>query len=117
MAALGGKGAGTADNGQPAKESADEHKAAAVAPAKAEHQRQQIWVRDGGYVRPIHVRTGITDGSNTEIISKKVEAAMKQGNVEVVIGENASADASDDTTNPFVPKIFKGGGGGPKSRP
>ena len=37
--------------------------------------------------------------------------------MEVVIGENVAADAADDTTNPFAPKIFKGGGGGTKSRP
>ena len=30
--------------------------------------------------------------------------------MEVVVGENVAADAADDTTNPFAPKIFKGGG-------
>ena len=72
-------------------------------------------MKDGGYVRPINVRTGITDGSNTEIISRKVQEAVEQGGMEVVVGENVNADAGDDTTNPFAPKIFKGGP--PKSRP
>ena len=108
LAKLGGKAAETAGKGPPANGSADAAKAVAVRPAKADHQHGQIWVKDGAYVRPINVRTGITDGSNTEIISKKLEEAMKQGGLEVVVGENVSADAADDTTNPFAPKIFKG---------
>jgi HlyD family secretion protein len=115
LAALSGKDAETIAKEQSAKGSAGDGKAVAVLPAKAEQQRQQIWVKDGGYVRPIRVRTGITDGSNTEIISKKVEEAMAQGGMEVVVGENVNADSDDDTTNPFAPKIFKGGA--PKAPP
>jgi HlyD family secretion protein len=105
----GGTGAKSKSNDQLAKGASGEPKAVATGPAKAKRQRQQIWVKDGDYVRPISVRTGITDGSNTEIISSKVQEGM-----EVVIGENVSADVADDTTNPFAPKIFKGGA--PKSK-
>lgn len=126
LAALTGKNGETIAKGQPGKAADGTPKPAAVRVSKGE--RQRIWVKDGPYVRPVDVRTGITDGSNTEIIpiavhnraagdgntegiSKKVEEGM-----EVVVGENVSADA-DDTTNPFAPKIFKGpGGGAPKSR-
>jgi HlyD family secretion protein len=121
LAKLGGKDAKTPGNGQPTQGSAGEQTAAGTRPAKAE--RQRIWVKDGAYVRPINVRTGITDGSNTEIISRKVQEAMDQGGMEVVVGENANAGSDDDTTNPFAPKLFKGSGGSggasgaPKSRP
>ena len=102
------QGRGDDRQGPAGKGSGRRAKAVAARPAKAKQQRGQIWVKDGAYVRPINVRIGITDGSNTEIISRKVQEGM-----EVVVGENVSADAADDTTNPFAPKIFKGGGGGP----
>ena len=68
-------------------------------------------MRDGGYARPVSVRVGISDGTSTEVAGRSV----KEG-TEAVIGENTDDDGGDDTTNPFAPKIFKGGGA-PGPRP
>jgi HlyD family secretion protein len=71
-----------------------------------ERTRQQasgrVWVRDGKFVRPVAVQVGLSDGSYTEIGGDNVQEGM-----EVIVGENAV----DNTTNPFAPKILKGGGG------
>ncbi len=49
------------------------------------------------------MRVGVTDGSNTEISGDDVSEGMV-----VVIGEVVGAQDTD-TTNPFAPKLFKGG--------
>jgi HlyD family secretion protein len=74
-------------------------------PAKGREDRGRLWVADGGHVRPIDVRVGITDGTVTEVSS----AELKEG-MEVVIGEGRKDDGGDagDTTNPFAPKLFRG---------
>jgi len=58
-----------------------------------------VWVRDGEYVRPIAVRTGITDGTNTEVQSDK----LPEGE-EVVVGEER-AQAAAGGSNPFTPQF------------
>jgi HlyD family secretion protein len=62
--------------------------------------RGRVWVRDGQYVKPVSVRTGITDGLNTEIKGGEINE-----NTEVVIGEvrESSGSASGGSTNPFAP--------------
>jgi HlyD family secretion protein len=74
-----------------------------VKPAKQASQRGRIWAVDGDYVRPVDVKVGVTDGTNTEVSGD----GMKEGMV-VVIGEIVGAQDTD-TTNPFAPKLFKGG--------
>jgi HlyD family secretion protein len=73
-------------------------------PVKERTERGRIWVVDGNFVRPIDVKTGISDGSSTEISGEKVEEGL-----EVVVAELVGAQDSGDTTNPFAPKMFKGG--------
>ena len=77
-----------------------------AAPKKERDERGRIWVKDGNYVRPVDVRIVATDGTNTEVAGKNSKDLEGQ---EVVLGENAAADDTADTTNPFAPKLFKGG--------
>ena len=87
----GGRRGGPADGGKPTlspKERAD---------------RGRLWIKDGDFVRPLEVQIGISDGTNTEVSGDGVEEGL-----EVVLGENRTETADEDTTNPFAPKIFHG---------
>jgi HlyD family secretion protein len=66
------------------------------------HQRGMIWAQDGNFVKPIHVRLGVTDGVNTEVQSDE----LKEGQA-IVVGEIApgAAASSDDAKNPFAPQF------------
>lgn len=70
-------------------------------PDKEAH-RATVWVEDDGFVRPIQVRFGLTDGARTEIL----DGDLKEGE-RIVIGESAPAD-SGETSNPFAPHPFGG---------
>ncbi|HET6246807.1 MAG TPA: efflux RND transporter periplasmic adaptor subunit [Tepidisphaeraceae bacterium] len=67
-----------------------------------QHGRGTLWVTDGKYVRPIKVRTGATDGLNTEISVKNDEVKVGE---KVVVGE-VRAQTADSTTNPFAPQAM-----------
>jgi HlyD family secretion protein len=58
-----------------------------------------VWVEDNGYVRPVRVRIGLTDGSTSEISGKGVQEGMR-----VVVGE-LRASETDQATNPFAPQF------------
>ncbi len=63
-----------------------------------------LWVMADGGLRPIRVRTGLSDGSMTEVLG----SALKEG-LEVVMGETpqGSAPSSGQGANPFAPQIFR----------
>jgi hypothetical protein len=66
-----------------------------------------VWILDGQFVHPVHVRTGITDNINTQI----VEGDLKEGQA-VVIGDalaGGSDTSNDDAKNPFAPQFRRGG--------
>lgn len=105
----GGKGGGREGRGS-GKTSGDAPNARS-GKSREEKERGRLWVADGRYVRPIEVRIGMTDGTQTEVRGKDLQDGM-----EVVIGEEA-ADQSNDVTNPFAPKLFNRAGSGAKGRP
>jgi HlyD family secretion protein len=91
--------------GSGAAKSAPSAETGSARPQAAREERGRVWIQDGDLVRPIEVQIGTTDGSQTEISGSEV----KEG-TEVVIGEARKQDLADsDTTNPFMPKLFKGG--------
>jgi HlyD family secretion protein len=76
--------------------------------------RGYLWVEtNGGFVRPLVVVVGVSDGAMTEISG----SGVKEG-VRVVIGaegqgdmegqDNDAAADGDKTSNPFLPKLPKG---------
>ncbi len=60
-----------------------------------------LWVKDGQYLKPVPVRTGITDGVMTEVAGRDVTDGMI-----VVTGEKVTS-ADDGVTNPFAPQFGK----------
>jgi HlyD family secretion protein len=70
--------------------------------ASAPKDRQEaatLWVQQDGFLRPIKAHAGLTDGTNTEIVSDE----LQEGD-EVVTGE-IHTDAADGSSNPFTPKF------------
>jgi HlyD family secretion protein len=61
-----------------------------------------VWVDDDGFARPIQVQTGLTDGTQVEIVS----GDLKEGS-RVIIGEQRK-DEGTATKNPFMPTFFRG---------
>ncbi|HXG11287.1 MAG TPA: efflux RND transporter periplasmic adaptor subunit [Gemmataceae bacterium] len=77
-------------------------KAAAAAGRSGEDEavgRGYLWVEEDGLVRPIPVRTGITDGTVTEIVAGDIS----EGTL-VVTGEVGSGN-NEQTVNPFTPQF------------
>ncbi len=64
--------------------------------SKDKLDRGTVWVFDGQWLRPEHVKIGVTDQVNTEIISGDVNAGDQ-----VVLGEEHGAVDADATENPF----------------
>jgi HlyD family secretion protein len=65
-----------------------------------------IWIKTGDSIRPQRVRTGVTDGLNTEIRGK-IEEGM-----EVVLSmtmSQGSATTQQQQQNPFAPQMQRGG--------
>jgi len=72
-------------------------------PSTRSSGRGTLWVKDGEFVRPRAVRTGVSDGTMTEIQGENLDEGT-----EVVVGEVSQASGRTETTNPFVPKITRG---------
>jgi HlyD family secretion protein len=58
-----------------------------------------VWVKDNGFVKPIKVSIGMTDGTMTEVWGDDVKEGL-----DVITGQQRTA-ANQDTTNPFAPKL------------
>lgn len=67
---------------------------------------RRLWVPEEGYVRPVDVYIGISDGAQTEIITEELKPGDR-----VVVGTDstgASESGAEASTNPFLPKMPKG---------
>jgi len=56
-----------------------------------------IWLKNGDYVRPVKVKTGTSDGSDTAVAADNLKAGD-----EVITGETTGPE-QDATQNPFLP--------------
>jgi HlyD family secretion protein len=74
----------------------------AAAGEKEAHNQGTLWVEDSGFVRPIKVRTGLSDGLVTEIVGGDLEEGAA-----VVVGETR-VNNGGGASNPFAPKMFGG---------
>jgi HlyD family secretion protein len=63
-----------------------------------------VWLVEGARVKPVKVRTGLSDGTRTEVSAPE----LSEGAV-VAIAEQYTATA-DPAADPFSPKVFSGGG-------
>jgi len=70
--------------------------------ASASGAQRTLWVPQGGYVRPISVETGLSDGSQTEVSGTDVAQGMK---VVVGVQEQKSRAAADSGSSPFTPQF------------
>ena len=73
-------------------------------------RRGTLWVKEGEFVKPIKVRTGITDQIVTEVQGEGLSEGL-----EVVITDARPMDAAGVAggTNPFAPTFGGRGRGGP----
>jgi HlyD family secretion protein len=69
---------------------------------KSDLAQGSLWVPEGGYVKPVKVRLGPTDGSMTEIDGPNVEEGMQ-----VVVGEKQKETEGEAAGSPFAPQLFK----------
>jgi HlyD family secretion protein len=67
---------------------------------KEHHDRGTLWVEDNGFVKPVKVRIGLSDGLQTEIVKGDIQEGAY-----LVVGE-ARANTESSTSNPFTPKLF-----------
>ena len=93
----------------------DAPKGGAKAADKKKSRNGVLWVRDAANpktVKPLKVRTGISDGLVTEVMPLTDDGTLE--GVEVVIAEQRDANGADstETTNPFAPKFPSRGGRG-----
>jgi HlyD family secretion protein len=73
-----------------------------TAPDKGRQNRGLVWVQDGGFVRPVKVQLGLTDGNRTEVVGGDLPEGAA-----LVTGETLPGGGAD-TTNPFAPQLFGG---------
>lgn len=62
-----------------------------------------LWIRRGETIAPVRVKTGISDGTRTEVASTELDEGM-----EVVLGEMQAGEAVEQVNNPFAPPRFPG---------
>jgi HlyD family secretion protein len=59
-----------------------------------------VWIRRGAGITPVSVKTGISDGTRTEVESPDLEEGL-----EVVLGEMQGGQAAEQVNNPFAPRM------------
>ena len=64
--------------------------------------RSLLWVADGNYVRPIRVRSGMSDGINTEVEGEGLSEGMI-----IVTGLQTPENSQPGTKNPFTPQFSR----------
>jgi HlyD family secretion protein len=76
------------------------------------HKRDMptVWVEDEGFARPVQVQTGLTDGTQVEIVSGDIKEGSR-----VIIGEVRKDEGPTGTKNPFMPTFFRGNANKKKS--
>jgi len=75
-----------------------------AAPSGTErHEQARVWVEDNGFVRPLKVRIGLTDGLNTEVFGDEIKEGLA-----VVVGEQRAGSGGAGSSNPFAPQMFGG---------
>jgi len=69
---------------------------------RSKRELPSVWVEEDGFVRPVSVQTGLSDGTRMEVVS----GDLKEG-TRIVVGEQRHEEGSA-TKNPFLPSFFRG---------
>lgn len=73
----------------------------ADAQTEAPEGMRALWVQSApGKVSPIFVKTGVRDGTFTQVISPDIREGL-----EIVVGVNTAAEIAAASSNPFMPKM------------
>jgi HlyD family secretion protein len=89
------------------RKSVSQEDKAAAGQEKKNANQANLWVEDNGFVRPIKVRVGLTDGVHTEVAELLNKDDKLDKGTPVVTGEAQGRDqASGGESNPFLPKMF-----------
>ncbi len=112
-AGRGDAGGGTSSREPAATSRQATSRPAASRPAGAAGKgpRGVLWVVSGKFVRPIEVRTGLTNGAEAEVSGEGLAEGM-----EVVTGASASSGAAASGINPFAPRRMSGSKSGTSSK-
>jgi HlyD family secretion protein len=81
--------------------------ASTPAPAGSTETQQTLWVTQGNFVRPVKVRTGLTDGSLTEVEGAELSEGM---NVVVGVQSSGATAAVGGGASPFTPQFGRARG-------
>jgi HlyD family secretion protein len=92
-----------ARKGKPDAGTSNPSKSQEAAPAGT--SRAALWVPEGNHVKPIRVRSGLSDGTNTEVQGEGLTEGLR-----VVTGVETQTSNQDEATNPFTPKFPPRGG-------
>jgi HlyD family secretion protein len=71
--------------------------------------RGVVWLADGRYVRPVRVRTGLSDGLMTTVESEGLSEGL-----EIVTGLREEVSGRSDASSPFTPQLLRRNRNGPK---
>lgn len=76
---------------------------AAKKAAGEDNGKSVLWINSGNYLKPLEVKAGISNNTQTEIESPDIQEGM-----EIVTGLRTVGNDKKSTTNPFTPKIGRG---------
>jgi len=69
---------------------------------KPDTTRGTLWLPEGSEVKPLKVKVGLTDGSQTEVSGPELKPGMQ-----VVVAEIAKGEEATNSTSPFTPQFFR----------
>src|SRR5262249_60183605 len=90
-----------ADRSHKSKEKLSDDPAKAASVEKPALNRGTVWVEQNGFVRPVRVLTGLTDGARTEVLQALGGDKLTE-DMSVVVGE-VQKQAGNGSVNPFAP--------------
>jgi HlyD family secretion protein len=82
---------------------------AAAKGGKEEPRRGTLWAPQNGFVKPVRVRLGVSDGSQTEVSGTDLKAGLQ-----VVMGEETKEGQAAGSGSPFAPQLFRSSGSAPR---
>jgi len=86
---------------------------ALFAPLPPVESRGRAWLFVDRQLKPVNLRLGISDGTNTELLSTELQQNMEVVTGVTGLGSTRAAPGAGGTGNPLMPGRGPGGFGGP----